>query len=751
MTKDLIGKVGDKTVSYINSEIEPHIKLSMSLAADINNGVIGEKPKLVYLYEKYKIFKSSGLGVFYPDQLYTYTLTGYPPNTILTYLEKLNEGIIFWNVNETDGSTTSVFRNDSSTYHVTEQPYWNQSLQLFEELQTNVIIGEPYLVVNSGMAIYCSTKIYNSSHYLHTRQKQLIGIAKSNLMLNSIQEFLQELTLIGNGYVILAELNDLVIGASINSSSSEGRSRVSIFDLTDKDAGQLMKDVRSQYGNLKEIPSFFQIYSLGVGYDISKVDYKFLNVHWILYMVVFKSDVEKTTNINSGISVGVAIVVIVFGVVCSFIIGHLVTDPLRFLENQFLKIKTFDLKSCNFNSSKFKEVDSIYEHLFDMVTWLNEFKSFLPENVFNQLKNFEQVEWKPSLFEKDQQSIKVSSEIGTSKMIKTSTLRNSTTSSQNSSKITTGSLFKLGLNYSRISVVNVKLFGFNEDTSAHDLSNIFSKIANGLSTLCKTMQVSDLHIFSMDEYQLTFVDGNKKCESSAIEASLKICKILDNIHGKSERKLCYSIGIFTDMAFVGNVGSNSLRSYSIVGPIVQNARKLATFGQTLDCKILVDSGSVSPIIINQYVLRPVDRLEMEIFNSKTKHLISVHEILRENSINPDEWLYELEQSNCNSQFKSLQNAFVSIFEVESEEANFSEKVRESRRIFQRYIDENPSDTLVANRIIYVLNFLLDYSKDSDNALFELCKNYRTTLHYSINSLSCLNCVPVEISNINFKC
>ena len=47
MTKDLIGKVGEKTVSYINSEIEPHIKLSMSLAADINNGVIGEKPKLV--------------------------------------------------------------------------------------------------------------------------------------------------------------------------------------------------------------------------------------------------------------------------------------------------------------------------------------------------------------------------------------------------------------------------------------------------------------------------------------------------------------------------------------------------------------------------------------------------------------------------------------------------------------------------------------------------------------------------------
>ncbi|EFC36157.1 predicted protein [Naegleria gruberi] len=264
------------------------------------------------------------------------------------------------------------------------------------------------------------------------------------------------------------------------------------------------------------------------------------------------------------------------------------------------------------------------------------------------------------------------------------------------------------------------------------------------------MQVSDLLIFGIDEYQLTFVDSNKKCEMASIEASLKISKILDNILGKSEKKVSYCIGIFTDMAYIGNIGNHSLRCYSVVGPIVSNARKLAIFGHTLDCKVLVDSGTLSPVVISQFVIRPIDRIEMEVFNSKTKQIISVHEVLRENLVNPDEWLYELEQSNSNSQFKVLQNSFVSIFEVETEESNFVEKVREARRIFQRYIDENPSDILVFNRLIYVLNFLLDYSDDSNASLFELLKNYKTALHRSVQTLSHHNCEDVEITYINFK-
>ncbi|EFC47166.1 predicted protein [Naegleria gruberi] len=368
--------------------------------------------------------------------------------------------------------------------------------------------------------------------------------------------------------------------------------------------------------------------------------------------------------------------------------------------------------------------------------WLNEFKSFIPENVFNQLRSMglneeggnkeastEDKKARSSVDRRDESGSLASSEQNS----KNSMHSNFSKQSKNSMKLDAGGLFKLGLSlHKEVSVLNLKLYGFSKTHSPSEITSLFGKIASGLSTLAKTMQVTDLQIVSVEEFQLTFVDNKKKSNIAAMESALKICKVLDNLHGKSGKNISYAIGISSGAANIGNLGNNSLRCYSIVGPLTCNAKNIGLFAKNSGCKVLADDQSITDAS-SLFVTRPVDRFELE-----GKQVTSLHEIIKENVVECDEWLYEVEQHKANQRFKDFQSAFT----IFGQESLTLDEVNKSLNILNGYLTNNPDDK-VARRLVNSLDNMLNISNGNEN-ISESVKHYRSKFSTSLNNVSVEN-------------
>lgn len=489
--------------------------------------------------------------------------------------------------------------------------------------------------------MYYSAKLFDPVLYAANKTKSVVGISKVNISLLSIERFLSSLKLLGNGYVLVSESSGMVIGGSINTTALNKISRVSLFELTDRNAGILMKDIANKYGALSNTPDSFQINSMGVDYLIYRMNFELENLSWNVYMVIYMEDVTKTSTINTGISIAIATVVIFIGLLMSIVIGYLITHPLRYLKNQFMKIKKFDLDKMSFTSSRFKEIDSIYEDLHDMVAWLNEFKSFLPEAIFNQLRNMEEEEQniidprKSNTLHESNSKIAVHNEQHT--MVGLSSHGFSFSSRNGSSLINKkldphGNLFKLGLIEKEVSVVTIRIVDMFKSVTVSEISHVFAKIANGLSVVSKSMQ-ADVQVLGVDEYRLSFTQGKRKPNLAAMDASLKIAKTLESAL-KNFGKAYICIGIATGKTNIGNLGTNQMRVYSIVGPLIENSKKLASLCHARKCHILADSNSVCAEGKSAFVVRPVERLLIE---NETFHgsVSSIYEVMKENNFERD--------------------------------------------------------------------------------------------------------------------
>ncbi|KAG2378859.1 hypothetical protein C9374_008007 [Naegleria lovaniensis] len=480
VTNSLIEQVGHKITVFLRGEISPCAELAWTIAHDFNMGLIPRKPPLEYLFRKNSIFRPSSLGIFFPNEIYTYfNLTifpnGVPTQQFTIYIKpKDYVGVEHWYANVTDGSLMGLVMNQTTLFNITSLAYWVTSFKYFDSLNLDGVYGDPYVVVNSTACIYYSVKLFDPVLLAQNNTKKVIGISKVNLSLLNIERYLSQLSILGKGYVLVSESNDLVIGGSINTTALNRISRVSLYELTDRNAGLLMKDIKDRYESMHSTPYSFQISSLGVDYRISRLPFTLENIQWNVFLIVYSEDVSRTTTINTGISIGVAAVVIVLGLMTSVVIGYLITQPLRYLERQFMQIKKFDLDKVHFTSSRFKEIDAIYEDLHDMVVWLNEFKSFLPEAIFNQLRNMEQDSNTLQVTSKiNQQGSSFASnqhhdhnkdahhgELESCTGSKNSTHNLSSLSGSHKSKQQEmGGLFKLGLFEKDTSVVNVKLIG----------------------------------------------------------------------------------------------------------------------------------------------------------------------------------------------------------------------------------------------------------------------------------------------------
>ncbi|EFC35967.1 predicted protein, partial [Naegleria gruberi] len=389
LSTKLINESGRKIITYLDGVMTPIAKLTKTMAREYTTGVVTIPMFRNYLFPKFVEFRTTGCGFFFSVPLpsrYTYTISGTTSNPfpVFAYQPYGYPGTIRDIVNITTGDIVKVNSTvDLTPYVPAKQDFFIYTLKNYYEKGLEGVYGEPYKVLGSTVAIYYSQLMYDPEIYKLNKTKSLVGLAKVNLSLETIVNFLSKIELLGRGYVLVAQDNFIVIGGSIDTISGDGLNSTNIFDVKSRNAGSLMKQFYELNNRTFSIlPSVMKIVgeSDGVSYIITPYKYVLENMQWNIFFVLYESEVTEALILTTSISIGVTVGIIVLGIVGSFVTGLVVSRPMKFLEKQFERIKVLDLGSVSNNSSMFREVNSIFNNLKNTVEWLAEIKTFIPQS-----------------------------------------------------------------------------------------------------------------------------------------------------------------------------------------------------------------------------------------------------------------------------------------------------------------------------------------------------------------------------------
>ncbi|EFC42335.1 predicted protein [Naegleria gruberi] len=741
LTNKMIQTVQGQVTNYIDRFLG-ELKMSSKLAAGhYNNGLVAKKDYRQYLYQG---FNNSGVFVGYFLQVnnhserFSYVIIN--GNFLYTYQDNGFPGLIRDRVNISTAQVIKYnFTVSSAPQNLETTEFYTSAISESNSLGVEGVFGKPFYVVGGAISLPYATKLYSTMYPV----KSLIGICRATIPLYLLSEYLSGVKVFQKGYVILTELNSTIaVAGSIKTTTDDGSNNLSIFNLTQNNAGQLMNDISINFRGLDNIPSKFSIYSIDTKYIVSVSNYKFDNV-WRMFIIAYDEDVSLTTNLSIGISIGVSILIIIIGMVYSLILSKMITRTVNYLEEQLMFVKVFDLEKVTLSSSIFKEMNQIIDNLHTTVLWLKQVKPFIPATVFYHIQS-QNDENLAEDNEKAQDSNKqtIHDKNGDSKNIDvrgSSSLDSKTKSSSLSLNKDANSLFKMGLSRKTCAILHITFNKFELQTTHSDISVTLSKVSTMIRNIANIHQAHFQINSSEDIIIVIDQKSNKKHPSEiALECALKITNIIHSTNNLLKENdlngLDFFIGISTsDNSHVGNIGSNSFRFFSFISNSRKIAMNLAILASSLGVRILLDEETFNNTK-QKFITKPVDRILLEgsIHSSQTSNIANVYELVKEKAVAQDEWLYELDNLNSNKELESLNGVF-SIFKEIPQEKIIPE-LDSNLALINSYLEKSPNDVAVSN----LLN-ILEYYKhvcggDGFGEVLTRIRNYCKKVNYQITTM-----------------
>ncbi|EFC36678.1 predicted protein [Naegleria gruberi] len=411
-----------------------------------------------------------------------------------------------------------------------------------------------------------------------------------------------------------------------------------------------MKSIAVSY-DFYNLPSFFSITSGGVSYIVSVSNYTNENIAWRQFIIVYSDDISKTAHNSIIASICVAFGILVFSVLYRILLSRIAIRPILFLEKQLSLIQVFDLANVKRNSSMFIEIESIYQSLAATVKCLSEIKSFLPDTVVNQLDEIEKTE--KELIELNNGKSLINHHHGQAPISNTEkySIDTKSTADQSfkgfvsdnrsnyssfkhsnskslikrqaslSSKGSTSSLFRMGLNKKECSVLNITLPQYTDMHTIEEISITFPKIVSVIRSAAQQFQ-ANLQVVSISEYVLVFDTGREHKHIAVtalkVKRGFQALNTQQDLSSEKVESFNFSMGISTnENCHVGNLGTRSFRYYSIVSESTVIAKNLSLLANQLKINILVDESTFKES--NKYFLsRPVERV---LFRSIKKEIL----------------------------------------------------------------------------------------------------------------------------------
>ncbi|EFC36954.1 predicted protein [Naegleria gruberi] len=644
----------EKVSNFLMSQLLPAKSMADTVAQDyhmftITPGFLAMKN---YLFTKMINFPITGANLCFGENnmsvIHAYNLNQFPTEQLFfAWQDTAANRFCMYSVNHTDANIMTIARN--ITYVVAKTDWYMASVEMLKT-NPNGGYGPVYKVLNGGLAMYWSSPVYDRE-LLKANIKQRVGIVKINLNLLKISQYLLSTKLLNTGFLVVTELGPdaYVMGASFSIKNLDSE-RIPVRNVQERGIGSLMKaflDMKVEEGNVVTVDKYL----------VSSYQFSYANIVWQITMFVEETEVKASAILSSYVILGVTLFFAIFGVVLSIVIGTVVTKPFKNLESDFQKIEIMDLMSIEQHRSLFTEVSNIYGSLTETVGQLKEFRAFLPESVLNQFEylkndnnNLANKDSSKNAGNPNELSNGFSFREGDAKPSFTTMSENGHNGSGHSKFSehrgkANSSMFKLGLSYKDLCIVYVKIPGLDDRhySNYHELSHVVCRLISGVSSICKSMK-ADLEIKSHDEFMIKIDRFSSSCADIALKISTALTSNNETFKRDGQPSIKVHIGVASGNMLSGNVGNKTLRYSAHIGSVIDRAIHLCNLNAFIGTSVLIDE-ETHYLCGAQFVDRPVDRYA----NPKNgeKNVENVYELLRNSSVENDEWMYELQQKKEN--------------------------------------------------------------------------------------------------------
>lgn len=485
--------------------------------------------------------------------------------------------------------------------------------------------------------------------------------------------------------------------------------------------GKSYQNLVSGLKNFDEGESFSTTTNSGKGYFVNYGLVEGHGMSWILVMTVSQSVQISTILIFLFSAIGVAIVLLIVSAIIALVYGIVTIRPflqLRVLMELAAEMKLDEMKR---SFSFFSEVAQLQSYFFRLVDRMRIYRAFLPQHLLESLDE-QLTEGKmqadqdmstqhSKMAPKDRRNPDDISDVE-SQVTRTSSQGGATRTSI--SKGGNAFRFEIGLESRNATVMDVhieNIFALLENTmfSREEVVDLHADI---LEIVRRVARVHQGQVTSFGTYRITVMwsasttGRSHQFGSKAVSAAAQIMQQVQALnfrnsfqyHSKisvsevdhvtptgddsESLKAVVSIAIACGPAFMGNLGTNNLRQFTIVGPVMHSIENLSKLNSVYDVPIIVDD-VVMREVHTEWTLRPlldfeIDKPEYEDVPSRglerlspgerarvraavanitsKRQELSAFEVGTQKKVDMDEWMYELEQQEKLNQWDTYSRA-----------------------------------------------------------------------------------------------
>nr|CAG4709547.1 unnamed protein product [Naegleria fowleri] len=425
------------------------------------------------------------------------------------------------------------------------------------------------------------------------------------------------------------------------------------------------------YNSISDTSQYISVYRLCTSTQID----------WIIVLSEPKWNTISSTIISIICSLVGSACVILLGVILGVITSLRLVKPFNNLINLFESVANMELELVALDGTVLSEVKVLQRQFISMVERIKLYKSFIPRHLLAELES-------PSHEDNAQRSRESSSNLDSD------TLPSSLNAAHHSSIRSGNALkrsstdnpnkFALHLEVKSSSFVQVHLGGvgqwLNHSIPPDDIVKLLSSIYHQLHIVARQQGGVVSSTFENECVTISFNTSTQQVNhplkalvaSSTLRqrlAQLKKTKwndfafsnhdLLDNIQ--------FKFGVHSQLSYCGNIGTSEIKNYSIISSVQRNLEQLIRVAHRL-CVDIVFSEKVADFSLSAF--HGTEYSQHTHVDLDLNKGMKVYELGLSNTVNEDEWMYELQEKHKKSQWKDYNDACALLFENKYEEAVF---------------------------------------------------------------------------------
>lgn len=221
---------------------------------------------------------------------------------------------------------------------------------------------------------------------------------------------------------------------------------------------------------------------------------------------------------------------------------------------------------------------------------------------------------------------------------------------------------KVGLHSKESSIMVVDFKHFHELVKSSSPQDLCSALTDGIGALIKAVKSTNgvIHAITGDKILCSWnavgrtLSHQIKAASSALKFSDALNKLKDHWSKNHMPILHAGIGVVSGNFIGGNIGAHNVRSFSLIGPLVNVCYNLAKLNRFYKTQILTNKNIITAASYHTSS-RKIDTVNMRIHEGDVNLTIEVYELLEFTHKEGKEWMYEIESKIDDSDTRERTN------------------------------------------------------------------------------------------------